>query len=142
MVTFGRRSPQRIVSLFTRRWSIEVTFEEVRAHLGFETTRQRVAKSVLRSAVSAGPVQRCLSRLRHASTSSFCTAREHGVVRQRGNNVLRCHCRRTPTAVGENDFWNIRPGGLYRKTPTLFENPAARRLVTGSVSPENGKSRA
>ena len=43
-------SPQRIVSLFTRRWSIEVTFEEVRAHLGFETTRQRVAKSVLRSA--------------------------------------------------------------------------------------------
>ncbi len=43
-------SPTRIVSLFTRRWSIEVTFEEVRAHLGFETTRQRVAKSVLRTA--------------------------------------------------------------------------------------------
>ncbi len=42
--------PARIVSLFTRRWSIEVTFEEVRAHLGFETTRQRVAKSVLRTA--------------------------------------------------------------------------------------------
>lgn len=42
--------PTRIVSLFTRRWSIEVTFEEVRAHLGFETTRQRVAKSVLRAA--------------------------------------------------------------------------------------------
>jgi len=43
-------SPTRIVSLFTSRWSIEVTFEEVRAHLGLETTRQRVAKSVLRSA--------------------------------------------------------------------------------------------
>jgi len=43
-------TPQRVVSLFTRRWSIEVTFEEVRAHLGFETTRQRVAKSVLRTA--------------------------------------------------------------------------------------------
>ena len=43
-------SPQRIVSLFTRRWSIEVTFEEVRAHLGLETPRQRVAKSVLRMA--------------------------------------------------------------------------------------------
>ena len=42
--------PARIVSLFTRRWSIEVTFEEVRAHLGLETTRQRVAKSVLRTA--------------------------------------------------------------------------------------------
>ena len=43
-------SPPRIVSLFTRRWSIEVMFEEVRAHLGLETTRQRVAKSVLRTA--------------------------------------------------------------------------------------------
>ena len=42
-------SPTHIVGLFTRRWSIEVTFEEVRAHLGFETTRQRVAQSVLRT---------------------------------------------------------------------------------------------
>ncbi len=42
--------PAGMVALFTRRWSIEVTFEEVRAHLGFETTRQRVAKSVLRTA--------------------------------------------------------------------------------------------
>ena len=43
-------SPRRIVSLFTRRGSMEVTFEEIRAHLGFETTRQRVAPSVLRMA--------------------------------------------------------------------------------------------
>jgi DDE superfamily endonuclease/Archaeal putative transposase ISC1217 len=43
-------SPEQIVSRFTRRWSIEVTFEEVRAHLGFESTRQRTKKSVLRSA--------------------------------------------------------------------------------------------
>ncbi|MEK7751405.1 MAG: transposase [Acidobacteriota bacterium] len=44
-------SPERIGGLFTRRWSIEVTFEEVRAHLGFETTRQWCRRSVLR----AGP---------------------------------------------------------------------------------------
>ena len=37
-----------IISLFTARWPIETTFQEMRAHLGFETTRQRVAKSVLR----------------------------------------------------------------------------------------------
>jgi len=40
----------RIVSLFTQRWSIETTFQEVREHLGFETPRQRVANSVLRTA--------------------------------------------------------------------------------------------
>ncbi len=45
-----RPIPEEIVSLFTRRWSLETTFQEVRAHLGFETTRQWVAKSVLRTA--------------------------------------------------------------------------------------------
>ena len=42
--------PEAIVTLFTRRWSIEVTFEELRAHLGFETPRNYVAPSVLRTA--------------------------------------------------------------------------------------------
>jgi len=41
--------PEQIIGYFTARWPIETTFQEVRAHLGFETTRQRVAKSVLRT---------------------------------------------------------------------------------------------
>lgn len=41
--------PAQIVSLFTGRWNIETTFQEIRPRLGFETTRQRVAKSVLRT---------------------------------------------------------------------------------------------
>jgi len=40
--------PDTIVSLFTGRWSIEVMFEEVRAHLGLATTRNHCARSVLR----------------------------------------------------------------------------------------------
>ena len=43
-------NPEQIISWFTARWPIETTFQEVRAHLGFETPRQRVAKSVLRTA--------------------------------------------------------------------------------------------
>lgn len=42
--------PEEIVTFFTRRWCIETTFQEVRAHLGFESTRQWVASSVLRTA--------------------------------------------------------------------------------------------
>lgn len=41
---------EQIVSLYTTRWTIEITFQELRAHLGFETPRQRVKKSVLRMA--------------------------------------------------------------------------------------------
>lgn len=40
----------RIVELYTLRWNIEVTFREIRDHLGFETTRQRKRDSVLRTA--------------------------------------------------------------------------------------------
>lgn len=42
-------SPAQIVSFFTGRWPIETTFQEMRHHLGFETTRQRTEKSVLRT---------------------------------------------------------------------------------------------
>ena len=33
-------TPQEMLSWFVRRWTMEVTFEEVRAHLGVETQRQ------------------------------------------------------------------------------------------------------
>jgi DDE superfamily endonuclease len=32
--------PERVISWFVRRWQMEVTFQEVRRHLGFETQRQ------------------------------------------------------------------------------------------------------
>jgi len=44
--------PRQILALYILRWSIEVTFEEVRAHLGFETTRQWTKPAVLRAAPS------------------------------------------------------------------------------------------
>jgi hypothetical protein len=43
-------TPEQVVTLYTLRWNLEVTFQELRAHLGFEKTRQRVENSVLRMA--------------------------------------------------------------------------------------------
>jgi hypothetical protein len=42
-------SAEMIVIYFVRRWSIEVTFEEVRAHLGVETQRQWSDKAIDRT---------------------------------------------------------------------------------------------
>lgn len=39
----------QIVSWFVRRWQVEVTFEEVRAHLGVETQRQWSDKAIDRT---------------------------------------------------------------------------------------------
>lgn len=43
------QSAQEIVELFTRRWQVEVTFEEARAHLGLETQRQWNGKAIQRT---------------------------------------------------------------------------------------------
>ena len=43
-------TPRQIVEGFADRWPIEVTFEEVRANLGFETSRHWCRNSVLRVA--------------------------------------------------------------------------------------------
>ena len=50
LCTDPAHAPAGVVEDFAGRWSLEVTFEEGRAHLGWETTRQRCAASVLRCA--------------------------------------------------------------------------------------------
>jgi len=42
-------SPEQIITFYLMRWSQEVTFEEVRAHLGFETHRQGSRLAVQRT---------------------------------------------------------------------------------------------
>jgi len=38
--TDAKLTPKQIITYFIRRWAVEVTFEEVRAHLGVESQRQ------------------------------------------------------------------------------------------------------
>jgi hypothetical protein len=42
-------SPERVIELYIQRWNIEVTFEEVREHLGVETQRQWSDKAIART---------------------------------------------------------------------------------------------
>lgn len=42
-------TPEQIVTWFRQRWQLEVTFEEVRAHLGVETQRQWSDKAIART---------------------------------------------------------------------------------------------
>ena len=49
LCTDQHRSPREIVELYTRRWQVEVTFAEVRAHLGVETQRQWNDRAIART---------------------------------------------------------------------------------------------
>jgi hypothetical protein len=43
------QTAKQVIETFTGRWSIEVTFQEVRAYLGVETTRGWIERTVLRA---------------------------------------------------------------------------------------------
>lgn len=43
-------TPQQVIEIYTGRWSIETTFQEMRSQLGLETTRGRKKETILRSA--------------------------------------------------------------------------------------------
>jgi hypothetical protein len=61
----GLFAPAEIVSDYAQQWTIEVTFQELRGHLGLETPRQRVANSVQRMAPLLLGVFRLVSVLYH-----------------------------------------------------------------------------
>lgn len=48
--TDGKMSLRQLIETYTGRWSIETTFQEMRAYLGLETTRGRKEATVLREA--------------------------------------------------------------------------------------------
>jgi hypothetical protein len=49
LCTDQNATPAQVLDWFVKRWQIEVTFEEARAHLGMETQRQWSAKAIARS---------------------------------------------------------------------------------------------
>jgi hypothetical protein len=49
LCTDPTRDPAQIVGWFVRRWQVEVTFQETRAHLGIQTQRQWSDKAIART---------------------------------------------------------------------------------------------
>lgn len=49
LCTWLTATPRQILQWFLRRWQIEVTFQEVRTHLGVETQRQWSTKAIART---------------------------------------------------------------------------------------------
>lgn len=72
------RTPEEIVTWFVRRWCIETTFGEVRAHLGVETQRQWSDRAIARTtpcllalfSIITLPARRLPARQRHSATAA------------------------------------------------------------------------
>jgi hypothetical protein len=66
--TDPKMTASTIIGLYMGRWSIEVTFQEVRQHLGFSTPRNRTKNSVLRTAPCLMGLFSVVSLLFHHNT--------------------------------------------------------------------------
>ena len=110
--------PAQIVEWFVLRWQLEVTFQEVRAHLGVETQRQWSDRAIARTTpILMGLFSWiCLGRSRIAGTPLDHPANCR-LVRQANAHLRRCHSLGAPLPLDRiAQFFNLIPGSwtLYK----------------------------
>ena len=140
LCTDPARDPAQIVAWFVRRWQVEVTFQEARAHLGVETQRQWSDKAIARTTP-------CLLALFSIVTllAARLPARERRQIaaaawyRQAAAHLQRRARRRAPGHLARAGFGHVTAPRRPHETPpcpaaALGLRPLPRRL--------NGQSRA
>jgi DDE superfamily endonuclease len=111
--------PQKIVCWFVMRWQLEVTFQEVRRHLGFETQRQWSQMAIRRTTPALFGFVLAGYRVRpwaHGAGSRRLQA--GGLVPQEASHLRRCARHGAQTVVGPAaDFLRVALGGRHDKSP-------------------------
>jgi hypothetical protein len=111
---------KKIVCWFVMRWQLEVTFQEMRRHLGFETQRQ-----CSELAIREGPPRRCWGYSRSSPcVRSAAHEAKHagrpasGVVAQTPPDFRRRSGACTQRFVGQCDFLRVGCAQRDGKSPT------------------------
>ena len=112
--------PQDILAWFVRRWQVEVTFEEVRAHLGVETQRQWSDKAILRSTPALLGLFSIVTLFAHELCQITKAQTQDGrMVSEGSSDLQRRNRRRTPRNLGASDFFHV------TAAPRPYRNSAA-----------------
>ena len=133
------RDPAQIVAWFVRRWCVEVTFQEARAHLGVETQRQWSDKAIARTT----PCLLALFSVVALAGGSpprprAATGRGHGVVRQGSAHLQRRPGRRAPGDLARAGFGDVR---VRRPSDETSPQPAGALGLRPLPRRLNGQSR-
>jgi hypothetical protein len=111
-------TPERILTWFVRRWTMEVTFEEARAHLGIETQRQWNDQAIARTT----PVLFALY--------SLVTLTAHALIRRetRVIGTAAWYAKTRPTfsdaiALVRRELWSHRYFSLSDRNTDLIKIP-------------------
>jgi hypothetical protein len=134
LCTDPRVPPAQVVQWFILRWQLEVTLEEVRAHLGVETQRQWSDKAILRTTPALLGLFSLVTLFAHHST-------------ERGNLPVRqaaWYAKSTPTfsdalAVVRQTLWKDLLFSMCKRT-TNVQKISERQMqhLTSALSYTNG----
>lgn len=90
LCTDTEASPREVLNLFSRRWSMETTYEEARAHLGVETQRQWSDPAIFRTTpLLLGLYSLVALYVHQACRAPRTLAASGGMVSQAGRDLRR-----------------------------------------------------
>ena len=121
LCTDPARDPPQIVRWFVRRWQVEVTFQEVRAHLGVETQRQWSDPAIARTTPCLLALFSLVTLLAARLDRHARTAVSHGrLVPQTAPDLRRCPRRGPAAAVARAGFADVpAPSEATKLRPAL-----------------------
>jgi hypothetical protein len=120
--------PQKIVCWFVMRWQLEVTFQEVRRHLGFETQRQWSDLAIERTTPALLGLFSLIALFAHQwmrQAASAFGARRPGTIRGIPPSPTRSRVG-AKGAVGTCDFLRVARGGRHDKSSKGFHGTPNR----------------
>ena len=128
--------PEKILCWFVMRWQLEVTFQEVRRHLGFGTQRQWSDMAIRRDPEDhTGTVGTVLGdHFARASPDDTCdrSFSAGGLVPQAGSYLCRRFGVGAQRVVGACDFLRVAFSDRHGKSPTgISGTPNRRSLLRG-----------
>ena len=104
---------EQMLTWFVRRWTIEVTFEEARAHLGMETQRQWNDRAIARATPALLSLYSIITLTAHLLIEKGDLCAQHGVVWQNSPHVFGCDGLGAAAVVGSSPFFNIPTGDRH-----------------------------
>jgi hypothetical protein len=135
--------PQKILSWFVMRWQLEVTFQEMRRHLGFETQRQwsdmairRTTPALLSLFSLVTLFAHCNRRMREAAGAFRRQAAcyHKSLPRPSPMRLRWCACAGAQGVVGTATFLWVACGDRDDKSPTGICGTTNRRGLLRSLT--------
>ena len=120
LCTDQNMTPDQILAWFVRRWQVEVTFEETRAHLGMETQRQWSPLAIARTTPTILALYSMVALL---AKPLF----EQGIVSMRTAAWYdkQCATFSDTLALVRRYLWRAQTLTMLEKSPDMIEIPRA-----------------